>query len=128
MLDAAATEKSVEKIRTFVSNAKEGGLYPPMFVTEGLSSEPRVVVEGREVVSFASANYLGLANDARVKKAVIDGIDRALREGGTQPPRQNIDPETMAFLEGAGRVVDCGDGTVLSREAYAEVRERVIAL
>ena len=47
-----------------------------MFITEGLSSEPRVMVEGREVVSFASANYLGLANDARVKKAVIDGIDR----------------------------------------------------
>ena len=66
----------MEKIRAFVSNAKDGGLYPPMFVTEGLSSEPRVVVEGREVVSFASANYLGLANDARVKKAVIDGIER----------------------------------------------------
>lgn len=66
----------MEKIRTFISNAKDGGLYPPMLVTAGLSSEPQVVVEGREVISFASANYLGLANDPRVKASVIDGIER----------------------------------------------------
>ncbi len=58
----------------------------------------------------------------------VDRIESALREGGTQPPRQNIDIETMAYLEGAGRVIDCGDGTVLSREAYASIRERVVTL
>jgi 7-keto-8-aminopelargonate synthetase-like enzyme len=47
-----------------------------MLVTEGLSSEPQVVVEGNPVISFASANYLGLANDPRVKQSVIEGIDR----------------------------------------------------
>ncbi|MGE3857072.1 MAG: selenocysteine-specific translation elongation factor [Dehalococcoidia bacterium] len=62
------------------------------------------------------------------QQAEVDRIERALRDGGTQAPRQNIDPELMAYLEGAGRVVDCGDGTVLSREAYAEVRARIIAL
>ncbi len=66
----------MEKIRTFISNAKDGGLYPPMLVTAGLSSEPQVVVDGREVISFATANYLGLANDPRVKASVIDGIER----------------------------------------------------
>lgn len=66
----------MKKIRSFVESAKAGGLYPPMLVTEGLSSEPEVVVEGHRVISFASANYLGLANDARVKQAVIDGINR----------------------------------------------------
>ena len=66
----------MKRIRKFISNAKDGGLYRPMVVTEGLSSEPEIVVEGHPVVSFASANYLGLANDPRVKKAVIDGIER----------------------------------------------------
>ena len=66
----------MKKIRAFIKNAKDSGLYRPMVVTDGLSSEPEVIVEGRRVVSFASANYLGLANDARIKKAVIDGIER----------------------------------------------------
>jgi 8-amino-7-oxononanoate synthase len=66
----------VKRIRAFIKNAKDGGLYRPMAVTEGLSCEPDVVVEGRSVVSFASANYLGLANDPRIKSAVIDGIER----------------------------------------------------
>ena len=47
-----------------------------MIVTDGLSSEPEIVIEGHRVTSFASANYLGLANDARVKAAVVDGIER----------------------------------------------------
>ena len=62
------------------------------------------------------------------QQAEIDRIEHTLREGGTQPPRLSIDPETMAYLEGAGRVVDCGDGTVLSRDTYVSVRDRVIAL
>ena len=66
----------MKKIRSFVSNAKEAGLYPPLLVTEGLSSEPQVVVEGCEVITFASANYLGLANDPRIKESVIEGIHR----------------------------------------------------
>jgi 8-amino-7-oxononanoate synthase len=69
-------ENVLKKIRMFVSSAKGAGLYPPTAVTEGLSSEPEIVVAGRRVVSFASANYLGLANDPRVKKSVIDGIER----------------------------------------------------
>jgi 8-amino-7-oxononanoate synthase len=63
-------------VRTVVANIKKYGFYPPTLVTEGLSSEPEVLVEGHAVTSFASANYLGLANDPRVKKAVIDGIER----------------------------------------------------
>ncbi|MEI7926784.1 MAG: SelB C-terminal domain-containing protein, partial [Chloroflexota bacterium] len=75
---------------------------------------------------FAEAGWTPTPTGAQ--QAEIDRIERAIREGGTQPPRQNIDAETMAYLEGAGRVVDCGDGTVLSQETYAEVRERVITL
>ena len=65
---------------------------------------------------------------APAQQAEVERIERALRAGGTQPPRLNIDPEMLTYLEGAGRAVDCGDGTVLARDAYASVRERVIAL
>ncbi len=62
----------------------------------------------------------------------IDRVDRALREGGTQPPRLTIDAETLAYLEGptdeARRVVNCGDGTLLARDAYEEVRRIITAL
>ena len=66
----------LKKIRSFMKSAKAAGLYPSMVVTKGLSSEPEVNTQGYDVVSFASANYLGLANDARVKQSVIDGIER----------------------------------------------------
>ena len=76
--------------------------------------------------SFAEAAWTPVLTPAQ--QAEVDRIETALRDGGTQPPRQNIDAETLAYLEGAGRIVDCGDGTVLSREAYASIRERVITL
>ena len=58
----------------------------------------------------------------------IDRVDTELRAGGLQPTRLTIDAETMAYLEGAGRIVDCGDNTVLSLDAYLEARARVVAL
>ena len=75
---------------------------------------------------FAEATWTPPPTAAQ--QSEIDRIERALREGGTQPPRLTIDAEVLAYLEGAGRVVDCGDGTVLSRETYDAIRERVIAL
>jgi len=38
--------------------------------------DTEVVVDGRRMVMLGSNNYLGLANDARVKKAAIDAVER----------------------------------------------------
>ena len=38
----------------------------------GSAAGPRVRIGGREVLQFASNNYLGLANDPRVKEALAD--------------------------------------------------------
>jgi len=82
----------MNKIRTFIESAKAGGLCPPMIVTEGLSSEPVVLMGGRRVVSFASANYLGLANDPRVKRATIEGIERyGLHPGASRSVSGTLD-------------------------------------
>src|SRR5262249_19344902 len=40
---------------------------------------PRVVIDGREVINFASNDYLGLADDRRLRRAAAS----ALEDGGT---------------------------------------------
>jgi len=54
---------------------RQAGLYPEINVIEGgIPSEPEFAVNGRKVLSFCSANYLGLANDDRVKRAISEGL------------------------------------------------------
>jgi len=71
-------ETEIEKeIREVLKWAKEKGLYPEVkIVTGGISSEPEFFVNGKKVLSFNSANYLGLANDEEVKKAIIEGLHK----------------------------------------------------
>ena len=64
-----------KKIKEILKIVREKGLYPEIKVVEGgVSSEPEFIVEGKKVLSFCSANYLGLANDEEIKKAIIEGI------------------------------------------------------
>ncbi|HBB67555.1 MAG: 8-amino-7-oxononanoate synthase [Elusimicrobia bacterium GWA2_56_46] len=53
----------------------EAGIYPYF---KELSSEqaPEVVIQGRKFIMFGSNNYLGLANDPRMKKAAIDAVQK----------------------------------------------------
>lgn len=54
---------------------KEKGLYRDLRIITG-PQEPRVIIEGRECLLFASNNYLGLANHPRLKKASQEAIER----------------------------------------------------
>lgn len=58
-----------------VSEIRQRGLYPRVHVIEGISSTPEIIIRGKKLLHFASANYLGLANDARISEAVIKGIN-----------------------------------------------------
>lgn len=67
-------------------------LYPDIRVIEGASTDPEVVISGKKVLMFASNNYLGLANDERVKKAMIKGVEKyGMGSGGSRLMSGNID-------------------------------------
>jgi selenocysteine-specific elongation factor len=50
----------------------------------------------------------------------LAAIEATLGEAGLQAPRLDADAELIAHLVAAGRAVDCGDGVVVSSEAFAE--------
>ena len=62
-------------IRETLQDLRVRGLYRRLTAL-GSAAGPRVTVAGRELLQFASNNYLGLANDRRVKEALARGIEK----------------------------------------------------
>jgi 8-amino-7-oxononanoate synthase len=62
-------------IRETLDDLKRRDLYRALSAI-GSPPGPRVRIAGREVLQFASNNYLGLANDPRVKEAAKRGIEK----------------------------------------------------
>ncbi|MFH1236545.1 MAG: aminotransferase class I/II-fold pyridoxal phosphate-dependent enzyme [Parcubacteria group bacterium] len=69
-------ESLMEKIRVILEGIKSRDWMPDIKVITGISSDPEVVIDGRKVLLMCSGNYLGLANDPRVKRAVVEGIEK----------------------------------------------------
>lgn len=54
---------------------KEAGLYRPLKELQS-PQKPRSVINGRNVVNLSSNNYLGLADDPRLKEAMIEATEK----------------------------------------------------
>ncbi len=54
---------------------KSKGLYNEIDVLEG-SNGPVITIKGREMINLSSNNYLGLANDERLKKASVEATKK----------------------------------------------------
>lgn len=54
---------------------KEAGLYRPLKELQS-PQKPRSVINGREVINLSSNNYLGLADDPRLKQATIAATEK----------------------------------------------------
>lgn len=66
-----------KKIKEILKIANEKELYPEIKIIEGgISSGPEFIVKGKKMLSFCSSNCLGLANNKRIKKAIIEGLHR----------------------------------------------------
>jgi len=66
-----------QKIDEFkiVDELKTKGIYPYFKALES-EQAPEVVINGKKFIMFGSNNYLGLANDPRMKKAAIEAIEK----------------------------------------------------
>jgi glycine C-acetyltransferase len=67
--------KSISWIDTQVKDLKEAHLYNNI-VTIGSAVGPEMVVNGKKVLNFCSNNYLGLANNPKMKLAAISAIKK----------------------------------------------------
>ncbi|OWP54939.1 MAG: 8-amino-7-oxononanoate synthase [Cuniculiplasma sp. C_DKE] len=65
---------SLEWVDQELENLKNEGRYVPIRILE-TSQGAQVKIEGKEVLNMCSNNYLGLANNPEVKKAVVEAID-----------------------------------------------------
>ncbi|SJK84174.1 glycine C-acetyltransferase [Cuniculiplasma divulgatum] len=65
---------SLEWVDQELENLKNEGRYVPIRILE-TSQGAHVKIEGKEVLNMCSNNYLGLANNPEVKKAVVEAID-----------------------------------------------------
>jgi 8-amino-7-oxononanoate synthase len=66
-----------EKCRNFTiaRQLMESGIYPYFKALES-EQAPEVMIDGKKFIMFGSNNYLGLANDPRMKTAAIDAIKK----------------------------------------------------
>jgi len=69
-------ENEIEReIKEILRLGREMKLYPEIgIVTGGSAVNPEFMRNGKKVLSFSSANYLGLADNEEVKKAIIEGL------------------------------------------------------
>lgn len=54
---------------------KSKGLYNEIDVLEGANG-PKITIRGRQLINLSSNNYLGLANDARLKAAAVEATEK----------------------------------------------------
>jgi 8-amino-7-oxononanoate synthase len=78
----------ISKALSFVKNE---GLFPDIFEIKGASTNPKVIVNGKEVVAFCSNNYLGMATNSEVVAAVKEAVDQyGMGSGGSRLVSGNI--------------------------------------
>lgn len=58
-----------------LNELKEQGVYRKLAVLEGPSGA-RSIINGKEVINLSSNNYLGLANNPRLKKAALEALEK----------------------------------------------------
>lgn len=76
--------------------------------------QPRLAVDGREVLHFGSNDYLGLANDPRLIAAACDGATRyGLGAGASHLISGHFAPHAALERELAAWVAPCSDASAL---------------
>jgi len=87
----------LDECRETLRFVKDKEIYPDIYKIEGASTSPEITVlmkngERKKVLMFSSNNYLGLAGDERVKKALVAAAEKyGMGSGGSRLISGNID-------------------------------------
>ncbi|MBM4058716.1 MAG: aminotransferase class I/II-fold pyridoxal phosphate-dependent enzyme, partial [Planctomycetes bacterium] len=124
--DVAAGFPEVAALEERLAGLREAGLANPFRLANECVSGRSARIAGRDVVTFTSFDYLGLAGHADVRRAAKEAIDRfgtsgsaSRMVGGNTTVHDALDGELAAFL-GVQRatVFPCGYGTNASVLAH----------
>ncbi len=100
---------------------KGRNLYPDIHTIDGSSSSPEIVISGKEFLTFSSNNYLGLAGDSRIKKAVIEGIEKyGIGSGSTRLLSGTLDVQ-VEFEEKLAKFLSLEESITFSSGFLANV-------
>jgi 8-amino-7-oxononanoate synthase len=98
-----AGDSFLREVSEQLLNIKRAGLYRELKVINS-PAEPSVIIDNKPYLVFCSNNYLGLANDRRVKEAAIETINKyGLGSGasrvicGNSSPHQRLEEELARF-------------------------------
>jgi len=111
----------MEEIRKAIKFLRDRDLYPDVKVIEGVASDPVATIDGRKILVFCSANYLGLANDPILKNAVIEGIKRyGLHPTGARLVSGTLDAH-LKLERATARFKDAEDSVVFTTGVLANI-------
>lgn len=117
-------EDRINELQRRVNKMKEEKQYFYLKSIEGASGA-RVTIDGREMLMFASYNYLGLITHPKIKKAAIDAIEKygtgaagVRLLAGTTKIHEKLE-ETIAKFKGAEDAVTYSSGYVTNLAAIS---------
>jgi selenocysteine-specific elongation factor len=99
------------------------GIAPRAFAAVLRALEPAISSQSGGVVD---AGWTPAPSEAQ--RAAIEEVAALLEASAAQPPRLDADPEVLAHLQGAGRIVDCGDGVYMAAPAFDDARRQIEAM
>lgn len=121
---AVLLEDRINELQQRVEKMKEEKRYFYLKSIEGASG-PRVTIDGREMLMFASYNYLGLITHPKIKKAAIDAIEKygtgaagVRLLAGTTKIHEKLEA-TIAEFKGAEDAVTYSSGYVTNLAAIS---------
>jgi 8-amino-7-oxononanoate synthase len=106
----------MQAVHEFMGLVEQAGAMPPAMTMSSATSDPVVLIEGREVLVFCSSNYLGLATHPEVKRAVTDAVEvYGLGANGSRLISGTTDvhvalEEATARLKGTGAAISFPTG------------------
>ncbi|HBW13196.1 MAG TPA: glycine C-acetyltransferase [Proteiniclasticum sp.] len=126
--------KALEKfLSENLDDLKSKGLYNEIDILEGANG-PKIKIRGRELINLSSNNYLGLANDERLKKAAKEATDRygvgagAVRTiNGTMDIHDELE-KTLARFKGTEAAIAFQSGFNCNMGAISAVMTRKDAI